>query len=302
MTDVLVTGGNGFIGRFVTAVLSERGHRPAVLDRHRRAGMANTQLGDVRDAAQVAQAVAGAEGVIHLAGVLGTQETLAHPDLAAEVNVLGTLHVLEACHRFGVPLVNISVGNYWMRNPYAITKMAAEQLALMYAEHHGDPVAVVRGLNAYGPGQEPAAPYGASKVRKLVPALLARAIAGHPMELYGDGSQVMDMIYVRDLAEVLVTALLHLLGGGRLPYVVEAGSGIRTSVLDVAHLVNKAVEHHGRPPVSIDHLPMRPGEPDRAEVLADTTSLAPLGIDPDAFTPLGQGLIGTADWLLRHPR
>jgi UDP-glucose 4-epimerase len=77
MSAVLVTGGSGFIGRYVVEELRSRGHTAMVLDRHRRAGMTDVLLGDVRDGASVSQAVAAAEAVIHLAGVLGTQETIA---------------------------------------------------------------------------------------------------------------------------------------------------------------------------------------------------------------------------------
>jgi UDP-glucose 4-epimerase len=224
--------------------------------------------------------------------------------LAVEVNLRGTVQVLEACKRLSVPLVNISVGNYWMRNPYAITKFAAEQLALMYAEHHRAAVAVVRGLNAYGPRQEPAVPYGSSKVRKLVPALIARAVEGQPMQVYGDGTQVMDMIYVADLARILVEVAVLQLGGARFPDVVEAGSGLRTTVLDVAGYVNQALAAAGREPAPIQHLPMRPGEPEHAEVLADTTTLTTLGLgyEPDTMLPLDRGIAETVRWFLENPR
>jgi UDP-glucose 4-epimerase len=109
-------------------------------------------LGDIRDATSVTEAVSHADGVIHLAGVLGTQETIDNPRPAAETNILGGLNVLEAIAQYGVPAVNIAVGNHWMNNTYSITKSTVARFADMYNRYRGTRVSVVRALNAYGPG------------------------------------------------------------------------------------------------------------------------------------------------------
>ena len=92
----------------------------------------------------------------------------------------------------------------------------------MFGRFRGLPVCSVRGFNAFGPGQSVAQPYGTSRVRKVIPSFVSRALHGEPIEVYGDGSQVMDMIYVTDVARCLVAALENRPSGGAL---YAAGTG-----------------------------------------------------------------------------
>lgn len=286
---ILVTGGSGFIGRHVSDELLERGHTPVILDRHIRARRHDCEqiLGNTRDSETVTEAVAHVDGVIHLAGVLGTAETIHNPRPAADTNVLGGLNVFEAIAQYGLPAVNIAVGNYWFNNTYSITKHAAERFALMYNEERGTKIAVVRALNAYGPSQVPAAPFGASKVRKIMPAFVCRALLGQPIEVYGDGEQVMDMVHVRDVARTLVNALL--VPHGVYDRVMDCGTGRATTVNKIAGLV--AAETGG----SVTHLPMRAGEKPGEIVLADPTSL-PTEVAGGRFVDLEDGVTETVAW------
>jgi nucleoside-diphosphate-sugar epimerase len=149
-----------------------------------------------------------------------------------------------------------------MNNPYSITKTTAERFALMFNKERGTKIAVVRGMNAYGPGQK------AGPVRKIIPNFIIPALKGDPLTVYGDGSQVMDMIYVDDLADVLCAALLF--NHGVYDSVFEAGTGTPTTVLRIAKEVIKQVGGG-----TIHHVPMRPGEPDASRVLANPETLAP---------------------------
>ena len=286
---VLVTGGSGFIGRHVCTELLERGHTPVIFDRHIRARREGCEqiLGNTRDAESVTEAVAHVDGVIHLAGVLGTAETIDNPRPAAETNVLGGLNVFEAVAQYGLPAVNIAVGNHWFNNTYSITKNAAERFALMFNAERGTQIAVVRALNAYGPHQVPCAPYGASKVRKIMPSFICRALTGSPIEVYGDGQQIMDMVHVRDVARTLVNALV--VPHGIYDRVMDCGTGRRTTVNKIAGLV--AAETGAE----VTHLPMRAGEKPGETVVADVTSL-PLQVAGYTFTGLEDGIVETVDW------
>jgi UDP-glucose 4-epimerase len=284
---VLVTGGQGFIGRYTVEHLFTSGHMPVTFDRHDTGdNIGQFILGDTRDDVAVFEAVARVDGVIHLAGVLGTQETIKNPRPAFDVNINGGINILEACAHYDVPLVNIAVGNFWMNNSYAISKNTVERLVQMYVTERDARACTVRAVNAYGPRQVAAPPYGPSKVRKVMPALICRALAGHPIEIYGDGQQVMDMVHVRDVARVLVAALDSPAG-----VTYDAGPGRRTTVLDIAKQV--VVEVGGG---DIVHLPMRPGEHAHAEVIADPTTLYPLGIDPASLVDLEAGVKETVEW------
>lgn len=279
---VLITGGNGFIGRYVVERLDRCGHVPIIFDRTRMwrpVEQKQTQmLGDVRDSVAVSESVAQVDGVIHLAGVLGTQETIANPLPAVETNILGSLNVFAACQRYQIPCVYITVGNYWMNNSYSISKATAERFAYMFNREHQTRIVVVRALNAYGPRQKVA------PVRKILPTFIKAALLGNPIEIYGDGAQIMDMIHVRDVADILVRALTH---GQLLPF--EAGTGRRTTVLEIAHLVLAAVGGG-----TLQHLPMRPGEPPGSVVVGDPETLRPLYAgELPPFIPLEQGIAET---------
>jgi UDP-glucose 4-epimerase len=199
--------------------------------------------------------------------------------------------VFRAAAQYGLPGVNIAVGNHWETNTYSITKSTMERFAKMFRAYDNLPVTTVRALNAYGPRQSVAAPYGTSKVRKIMPSFVMRALHGDPIEIYGDGLQVMDMIFVADVARVLVDALELTEREGGQEQVFEAGSGRDTTVLDIANAVVHCVGQG-----EIRHVPMRPGETPGAVVLADTGTLAPLGIKPDDLIALEQGVPTTVEY------
>ncbi|WP_018502969.1 NAD-dependent epimerase/dehydratase family protein [Parafrankia discariae] len=299
MTTTLITGGAGFIGQHLTAHLTAAGRQVLVLDRTGQATFddpaVSVILGDIRDPTAVTEAMSHADSWVHLAGVLGTQETVTNPRPAAETNVLGGLNVLEAAAQYRLPGVNIAVGNWWMLNTYAITKTTVEKFAAMYRDERHIAVSVVRALNAYGPGQSIAAPYGPSKVRKIMPSFICRALTGNPIEIYGDGQQIMDMIHVSDVAWALAATLTYTEEHGALSQPIEAGTGRRTTVREIAETIVAAA---GSTSV-IHHLPMRPGETPGAEVLADTSTL--LGIaNPALFTTLETGAANTVAWYAQH--
>jgi UDP-glucose 4-epimerase len=298
---VLVTGGNGFIGRYTTEELVKRGYAVSALDtRYRDGGPGvTTVLGDIRDAVSVTEAVAHADGVIHLAGVLGTQETVRNPRPAAETNILGGLNVLEACAQYDVPLVNIAVGNYWMNNTYSITKNTIERFVDMHVRFRGSRMTVVRALNAYGPRQSVSAPYGPSKVRKIMPSFICRALSHEPIEIYGDGEQIMDMIYVADVARILVDALEETGRYGALG-TLEAGTGRETTVNQIAAMVADEVARQANIACEIKHIDMRPGEDANSVVLGDPETLGAIGLGAKDLKTLEDGLVETVRYFAAY--
>ena len=289
---VLVTGGAGFIGGYVCRELAERGHDPVIFDHYDRGEyVAPVYLGDVCDSADVTEAMAHVDAFVHLAAVLGTQETIQNPQPAIVTNISGGLNILEAAAQYSVPGVYIGVGNHWMNNPYSISKTTVERLVDMYNRERGTQVNIVRAMNAYGPGQRAAPPYGTSRVRKITPAFVCRALAGDPVEVYGDGDQVSDMVYVEDVARALVLAMEHAAIGAVVP-TVEVGPPVRCTVNQVAELVIELCGSDSE----IVHLPMRPGEIPGATVSADTSTLTYIGMDDCSLTPLRFGMRQTVEW------
>jgi UDP-glucose 4-epimerase len=304
---VLVTGGVGFLGKAVVQELRQRGHDPVIFDRNQGDSKKSPWLefasggggfttyrttewilGDVRDATAITDAISHVDACIHLAGILGTTETILNPRPAVETNILGGLNVLEACAQYKTPLVNIAVGNWQEYSTYSISKTTVERFTIMYARFRDLPACSVRAFNVYGPGQSVAQPYGTSRVRKIIPSFIARALHGEPIQVYGDGSQVMDMIYITDAAKCLVTALEDGLAYGKA-FTYEAGTGRRTTVKQIAELTAAEVERETGNAVSVEYLPMRSGETPGSEVLADP-DVACLLRHPDDLVKLEDGL------------
>ncbi len=297
-----VTGGNGFIGRYVCEELISRGHEPLVFDHYgRTAGQDHAvMLGDIRDATAMVELAAHCDGIIHLAAVLGTQETIRNPRPAAETNLIGGLNFLEAVAQYDLPGVNIAVGNHWMNNSYSISKSAVERFVHMFNADRGTRVNNVRVVNAYGPRQLAAAPFGSGKVRKITPAVICRALAGWPVELYGGGRQISDMVWVGDVARALVSSLEVAARGEVLDRVVEVGPLESTSIRAVAEMIIELCVERGYSPVPIEDLPMRPGEQAGAVVTADPETLHAVGIDPVSLVSLREGMARTVDWFIEH--
>ena len=299
-----LSGGQGFIGSWVRRELLQRGHQVVVFDRYPRTVMADGEdffLGDIQDSTAVTEMAAHVDGIIHLAAVLGTQETIQNPRPSAVTNIMGSLNVFEAAAQYSLPVVYAGVGNAWMRDhatgSYTISKTCVEDYGRMYNAYRGGKISVVRPVNAYGPGQSVAAPYGPSKVRKILPSFTCRALTGAPIEVYGDGEQVSDCVYVGDVAATFVTALEHTAASGILDKPAEVGPVESCTVNDVARLVSRyAAEVTGAAQVDITHLPMRPGEVPGAVVRSDTSTLAPLGIDAKDFVSLKEGVRRTVEW------
>jgi UDP-glucose 4-epimerase len=321
-----VTGGSGFIGSWICDQLKARGHVPYVLDHKGR--MDHGLLGSVRDATAVMEFAAHVDAIIHLAAVLGTTETIDAPHAAAETNIIGTLNVFEAASRYDLPVVFAAVGNANIaRGTYCITKSCGERFVDMYREDRNLRVTALRPMNAYGPRQSAPAPYGSSKVRKIVPSFLCAALSGDPMKLYGGGTQYSDSVYVDDVAYSFVRALEET-NLGRVPnHPVDVGNPYPHTVLDVAEAIQTFV-----PDAVIESIPMRLGEPhggpmatpemlervvDAAVasnpalrrldvqrvirelgtvVSADQQTMAMIGIDATTFKSLHDGIGLTVEW------
>ena len=321
-----VTGGSGFIGSYVCEELKKRGHTVLILDHRGRAE--NGMLGDVRDATIVNEFAAHVDGIIHLAAVLGTVETIDNPIPAAEINIMGTLNVFEAASRYDLPVVFAAVGNANIaRGTYCITKSASERFVDMYRMDRGLRVTSVRPMNAYGARQSAPTPYGSAKVRKIVPSFITSALSGEPLRVYGDGTQISDSVWVGDVARVFASALEEASKGNIPDHPIDVGNEIPTNVLTVANEVIANVEG-----AKIETVPMRAGEPfggaiDTQEKLlvavnavldvnpylrsvdvrrvmrelgtvvsANVSTLEVIGIDHKSFKSLKNGIAETVQW------
>jgi UDP-glucose 4-epimerase len=254
---ILVTGGGGFIGSAVCAELERRNIRARVLD---------LPDGDVRSIEGMQKAVEGCDVVIHLAGVLGTHELFDFPRLAIDVNIVGTLNVLEACREHGAGYVGITMPPVFP-SIYTATKTAATRFASAYHHRYGMRVSHVRAFNAFGPGQA----HGPPHPQKIIPTFAMAAWSNRPIPIWGDGTQTVDLIYTRDLARMLVDATRF---GNDQTF--DGGTGEPISVNDLATWVLNYTGSTG----GVIHLPMRRGEIP-THIFAEGEGWARLGWRPE---------------------
>lgn len=294
----IVLGGSGFLGGAIAQELVERDHDVTVLDvagsqaacdARFGAGAVRFVEGDILDREALRAHVRGADEIYHLAGKLGTSELDDTPALAVHVNVIGSINVFETAIAEGVARVfHASKPNVWL-NAYTITKGAAEQLGALYdRDASSTQLCSLRYFNAFGPHQAHA------PVRKLVPTFARQALRGEPLEIYGDGEQVVDLIYVRDAARMTVAYMRaeRAAGGVVAP---DCGRGVPVSVNEVARAINDATGNRA----GVRHLPMRSGEDEGTELVASTEPLL-ASIDGFRFTDWEQSLEQTIAWYAAH--
>ncbi len=261
----IVTGGSGFIGRAFVGRLALEGHEVVVLDvtKPEYQLLHNVRFveGDVRYKENLVPVFRTANEVYDCAGVLGTHELLIDNQKAVETNIKGAINVLEVARDCGVQRVfHPTKPNDWL-NTYSITKYAAERFCFMYQHEFGLPVTVLRWFNAYGPGQH------LYPVRKAVPYFIVMALRNLPIEVFGDGQQTVDMIYVDDIAKIAIDATRKF--AGRIDKVFDVGSGVAKTVLELVEDIKRLTGSNSE----VVCLPMRRGEPTRSKIVARVEDL-----------------------------
>jgi UDP-glucose 4-epimerase len=255
---IAVTGGLGFIGQATMRAGEAAGHEMVALDRS--GGV------DVRDMAAMRAEVMEVDHVIHLAGVLGTAELFDEPHQAVDVNVHGTLNVLEACRMAGAGYTAITLPPVFP-SVYTATKVCADRLATAWHLAHGLRTSHVVAFNAYGPGQK----YGPGHPQKIIPTFASLAWQGKPLPVWGDGEQTVDLVHADDLGRMLVEATNF--GDDQ---VFDGGTGYALTVNQVADYV---IEVTGSD-AGIEYLPMRKGETP-TEIVAEGRGWGLLGWRPE---------------------
>lgn len=287
MTRWLVTGGAGFIGSHLVEALVARGERVRVLDNFSTGRWENLSAvrdrievieGDIRDPLAVRQAMDGVERVAHLAAVVSVERSLQSPQETMEVNVGGTLNLLEAARQAGVSrfLFASSAAIYGDHaelplredlpprplSPYAASKVAGEALCHAYRAAYGLPTVVLRFFNIYGPRQDPQSPYSG-----VISLFVGRMSRGMPPVVYGDGLQTRDFVYVGDVVAALERA------GEReeaIGAVINVARGEQTSLLGLVarlnHVLGTALAPEFAPP-RVGDIRHSAGDPARARAI-----------------------------------
>lgn len=312
--EVLVTGGGGFIGSHLVEALLARGARVRVLEQYTRDGSwgwldalpaapdaLDVRLGTVTDAELVRRAVEGVDTVFHLAALVGIPYSYVSPAHCVEVNVVGTLRVLEAARAMGTRrVVHTSTSECFgtaryvpmdedhplaAQSPYAATKVAADQLAASFHRSFGTPVVTLRPFNTFGPRQSR---------RAVLPTIVAQLLVGREVRL-GNTTPVRDLTYVADTVEAFLAAG-EAEGVEGETFVVGTGEG-----RSVAQLVALAGELLGvTPVVRTDPARVRPAASEVDRLVCDPAK-AQRVLGWTARTPFRDGLAATVEWLRARP-
>ena len=301
--NVLVTGGAGFIGSNLVRRLLAEEHEVVVLDNlssgYRCNVTPHTRLrlieGDVRDDCALADALPGIEVVFHFAASVGNKRSIDNPIADADINVMGTLRLLEAARRARVRKIvaSSSAGIFGeLRtlpiredhpvepdSPYGASKLCMEKECLAFAKLFGLEAVCLRYFNVYGPNQRFDA-YG-----NVIPIFAFQMLRGEPLTVHGDGEQTRDFVNVADVVRANVDAALAAGVCGAF----NIGSGSRISIND---LVAELKAASGLAPV-VRHGPPRPG--DVRDSLADISAAArAFGFNPRVS--LREGLAEYMRW------
>jgi UDP-glucuronate 4-epimerase len=310
---VLVTGGAGFIGSHLCEALLQRGdsatvvdnfdpfYDPAVKRRNLAVAMGYDGFrlveGDIRDAALLAELFGNqpVDGVVHLAALAGVRNSLEQPLAFNDVNVGGTLKVLEAARYHGRPrfiLASTSsvYGNsphtpyredaplWHCISPYGASKIACERYGYIYHAVHGLDLVAFRFFTAYGERQRP----------DMAIHRFARAILdGESVTLYGDGHTSRDYTYIGDIVHGVLAAL-DLADPGF--DVINLGNSEATELAELVRLIEEACGREAR----TEYLPEQPGDP--PHTCADISHAREvLGFEPQ--TALSEGIARFTAWL-----
>jgi UDP-glucose 4-epimerase len=265
----LVTGGAGFIGSNLVSLLLRRNARVRVVD-DLSTGYADNLadldvdlvVADVCDDSVLDHAAADMDVIFHLAASVGNARAIADPVADSRTNVIGTIRVLEAARKHGVPKVvySSSAGIFgelmtlpiredhpqYPLSPYGVSKLAGEKMCLAYRDLYGIETVCLRYFNVYGPNQRYDA-YG-----NVIPIFVHRMLAGEPLVVFGDGEQTRDFVAAQDVAAANLAAATAAGVWGCF----NIASGTRITINRLVDLLREASEV----PVEVKYAPERPGD------------------------------------------
>jgi UDP-glucose 4-epimerase len=308
MARWLVTGGAGFIGSNLVHRLARDGESVRVLDDFstgRRAnlrglppGRVEVVEGDLRDRRAVRAAVRGVDLVLHQGAIPSVPRSLADPGATTAVNVLGSVHLLEACADAGTvrrvvlassssvygdspTLPKVESMPLLPLSPYAASKAAMEGYARAFSASRGVPAVVLRYFNVFGPRQDPGGAYAA-----VIPRFFHALLRGERPVVYGDGNQTRDFTFVDNVVEANLRAATHPRAAGET---LNVACGDRVTILGLASMIGQVLGVEAAPRLER----ARDGEVRHSLASVDRMESV---LDLRPAVDLAAGLARAADW------
>ncbi len=286
MARVLVTGGAGFIGHAIVGRLKAMGFEVTVADLNpSRHADVEQVTGDLLDPQVREKSLTpGTHAVIHLAAFTSVLKSLTDPYHVYDTNLKMTMDLLERSRQLGVRQFLLASSNAVVGNvqstaihedmilrpltPYGATKAGAEMLVTTYTHAYGLLGASLRMTNVYGTGM--------MHKDSMIPRLMRAALGHNAIQIYGDGEQVRDYIFLNDVAESFITVLKQGFTGP-----LTVGFGRSVSVKALVQLAEEATGHT----IATTHVSPKPGE--MPAVVVDNSKLKHLGVTPQTDLPEG---------------
>lgn len=256
MSNFLVTGGAGFIGSHLVENLLQMGHTVKVIDNFSAGKRSNLEPFkndievfeiDIRNFDKVVAAAKGSEIILHHAALASVPASVADPITANEVNITGTLNVLESAKRNGIKRVVFAASSAaygddpespkreYMRpqplSPYAVGKLAGEYYCKMFAELYDVETIAFRYFNVFGARQDPNSQYAA-----VIPKFITSMIDGERPVIFGDGLQTRDFVHVKNVVEANILAATM---PGKISGLFNFACGEAITLNDVVSTINE---------------------------------------------------------------
>lgn len=309
---VVVTGGAGFIGSHLVEKLLNLGAKVTVIDNflhgskieHLRGHKSlSIYEGDVRDASVVSQALNTKDVICHLAACVGVEETQKSPFEVLDVEIQGTLNVLNLAANNGIKRVLLASssevygespepmreeGPFSPKSAYAVAKLVGEEYCKAFHQKYGMEYTCLRYFNVYGPRQDG---------RFVIPRIVSRALSSEPLLIYGDGKQTRDFTYIDDAVEMTLLATIK---PGAKCQAVNIGTGIMVTINELVDLITKSVD--SKTPTKLAYIDYDDKRPRTIEVFtrcADTTRATSL-LQYKPETKLALGIKKYINWYLKR--
>lgn len=291
---ILVTGGAGFIGSHLAQALSEQNEVIVYdsLESGKRSQVPeDAQLieADLRDRDTMARSVADVDRIFHEAALVSVEQSVQSPLESHDINVAGTLSLLDAARRYDVPVILASSAAIYGEpesvpiderhpthpiSPYGLEKLAIDQYGRLFHEQYGLETVALRYFNVYGPRQ------AATDYAGVISAFTEQVASGGPITIHGNGTQTRDFVHVADVVQAnLRAADVTGIGGRAFNIGTGTATSIRRLAIEIADVMGEEVDHR--------YVDGRDG--DISESLADISrAKSVLGYEPDV--PLASGL------------